>query len=231
MNVPPAVSAEIALPPVAEVNCAPVTVMAGLVLPGFAPSERSLAVSVKLPFALNVTGKLCVPSTSAGLAGKVAVASLEVRLTVSLIPLTRFQFTSTALTVTLNPLKAFCPLGVPDLPVVVPGAAVSPGTRSCSFAKSPGFTTTFALVLAVNVLAASVAVTVRVPALLKVRLDNVRVPPTNVTLPAVAPLSLAIAALPSELVIVTFATELATTFQLASTALTTMPLPIAAPAI
>src|ERR1043166_2390578 len=70
-----------------------------------------------------------------------------------------------------------------------------------------------------------------VPADLKVKLERVRVPATKVTFPAVAPLSSAMLALPSELVMVTFGTALATTFQLASTALTTTPLAIAVPAV
>src|SRR5438876_2541120 len=49
--------------------------------------------------------------------------------------------------------------------------------------------------------------------------------------PAVAPLSSAIVALASELVIVTLVVAVLTTFQLASTALTTIPLAIAVPAV
>src|SRR5205823_3919546 len=56
------------------------------------------------------------------------------------------------------------------------------------------------------------------------KLDRARVPETKVMLPAVAPLSSAMVALPSVLVMVTFGVELDTTFQLASTALTTTPL-------
>src|SRR5436309_11086381 len=53
--------------------------------------------------------------------------------------------------------------------------------------------------------------------ILKVKLDKVPVPETKVRFPAVPPLSSAIAALRSELVIVTFGVALVTTFQLAST--------------
>ena len=81
--------------------------------------------------------------------------------------------------------------------------------------------------LAVSVPPASLAVTVRVPDVLKVKLERVRVPEINVTLPAVAPLSSAMLALLSELLMVTFGVALATTFQLASTALTTMLLTMA----
>src|SRR5438876_11061831 len=49
--------------------------------------------------------------------------------------------------------------------------------------------------------------------------------------PAVAPLSSAIVALASELVTVTLVVAVLTTFQLASTALTTIPLTIAVPAV
>src|SRR5439155_14432070 len=112
-----------------------------------------------------------------------------------------------------------------------PGYAASPGSRSCSFVAAAAFTVTLALVFAVNVPAASVAVTVRVPLVLKVKLDKVRVPATNVMFPAVPPLSSAMVALESELVIVTFVVAVLTTFQLASTALTTIPLAIAVPAV
>src|SRR5437667_89626 len=91
---------------------------------------------------------------------------------------------------------------------------------------------------------ASVAVNVRVPTVLKVKLDSARVPATNVRFPAVAPLSSAIVGLPalaplssaivallSELLIVTLGVAVLTRFQLASTALTTIPLAIAVPAV
>src|SRR5207247_8019863 len=56
-------------------------------------------------------------------------------------------------------------------------------------------------------------------------------PATNVRFPAVAPLSLAITAFVSVVLIVTLGPALGTMFQLASTALTTMPLTIAVPAV
>ena len=56
------------------------------------------------------------------------MASVEVMPTVS-VELTGFQLASTALTVTLKLLPAVCADGVPVLPVAVPGAAVSPGSR------------------------------------------------------------------------------------------------------
>jgi hypothetical protein len=105
-----------------------------------------------------------------------------------------------------------------------------PGTSNCNFAKAPALTTTLALVLAVSVPAASVAVIVRAPAVLKVKVESVRVPETKVIWPAVAPLSSAILAFESELVIVTFGVAL-TTFQFASTALTIIPPTIPLPAV
>ena len=46
------------------------------------------------------------------------------------VEVTGFQFASTALTVTLNVAPAVCAYGVPVLPVALPGAAVSPGSRT-----------------------------------------------------------------------------------------------------
>src|SRR5258707_11928998 len=117
-----------ALPPVAIVNWAALTVMAGLVLAAWEPSLWSVAVSVKPPLVLKKTGRDELPAANDAGAGRVAVESLEVIPTVSLTVLTRFQLASTALTVTFKPLKADCALGVPVLPVLVPGAAISPGT-------------------------------------------------------------------------------------------------------
>src|SRR5438093_3224887 len=142
-----------------------------------------------------------------------------------------FQFASTALTVTLNAVPAVCAAAVPVLPEPVPGAAVSPGASSCNFTKAPALTVIEGLVLAANVPAASLEVTVRVPAVLKVRLDKVRVPATRVRLPTVPPLSSVMAALASEQVIFTLGVALLTMFQLASTAFTVMPLEIVVPAV
>ena len=120
---------------------------------------------------------------------------------------------------------------MPVLPEEVPAAAVSPGARICNFTKEPPLTVTLALVLAVNAPAESVAVIVRVPEVLNVRLERVAVPADRVILPAVAPLSSAIAALLSEVVMVTLGVALFTTFQLASTALTSTPLVRPVPAV
>ena len=122
-------------------------------------------------------------------------------------------------------------LGAPVLPREVPGAAVSPGARICNLTKAPPLTVTLALVLAVNAPAASVAVIVRVPAVLNVKLESDAVPAASVILPAAAPLSSAIAALPSEEVMVTLGVALLTTFQLPSTALTSTPLVRPVPAV
>src|SRR5438552_314573 len=142
------------------------TVMAGLVLAVLVPSGMSVAVTVRLPAVFKVTLKLWVPATRAALAGKVALGSLEVMPTVWVL-LTKFQLASTALTVTLKAVPAFWAVGVPVLPVAVPGAAVSPGTSNCNFANAPALTVKDGLVLAVLLPSLmSVGVTVRLPAVL-----------------------------------------------------------------
>ena len=142
-------------------NAPAVTVVAGLVFAVFVPSVTSVAVTVRLPAVSSVTAKVCVPATSAAFAGSCAFASLDVMRTVSATELTRFQFASTAFTVTLNAVPAVRAVGVPVLPVAVPGAAVSPGSRICSFVNAPGFTVVAGLVFAVFVPSVmSVAVTV-----------------------------------------------------------------------
>src|SRR5882724_2107414 len=123
----------------------PPTVMVGLVLAVLVPSVRSLVVKVWPPTVLSVTLNVLVPETKAALAGKVALLSEEVRLTVSAMVLTRFQLASTALTVTLNGVPAACGLGVPILPLAVPGAAVSPGTSNWSLLKTAELTANVAL--------------------------------------------------------------------------------------
>src|SRR6266567_2836168 len=113
-----------ALPPVAWVNWGTLTVMAGLVLAVLDPSITSVAVMVKLPLVLKKNRDACVPAASAALAGKVAVESVEVIPTVSVTVFTRFQFASTALTVTLKDVQAVWAVGVPVLPLALPGEAV-----------------------------------------------------------------------------------------------------------
>ena len=115
-----------------------------------------------------MTVKVFVPATSAALAGSVAFASVERDARPCRCELTTFQLASTAFTVTLNGAPAVCALGVPVLPVAVPGAAVSPGTRSCSFAKAPALTVVGGLVFAVFAPSVTlVAVIVAVPAVLR----------------------------------------------------------------
>src|SRR5262249_55955521 len=117
-----------------------------------------------------VTLNAFVPLTKAALAGRTALASLEVIATVSLV-LIKFQFASTELTVTLKAVPAVCALGVPVLPVAEPGAAVSPGASTCNLANAPALTVTAGLVLAVLLPSSrSEAVIVLVPAVLSVTL-------------------------------------------------------------
>src|SRR5437667_390496 len=110
--------------------------MAGLVLlvtPEWVASE---AVTVALPAVLSATLKVWVPAASAALAGALALASLSPMLTVSLTLFTRFQFASTALTVTLKAVPAIRAVGVPVLPDALPGEAVSPGASNCNFVNA-----------------------------------------------------------------------------------------------
>ena len=89
---------------------------------------------------------------------------------VSLV-LTTFQLASTALTVTLKAVPAVWAAGVPVLPVVVPGAGVSPGANNCSFTKPAALTGMPGVVLGLLLpLEVSVAVTVGLPPVLSVTL-------------------------------------------------------------
>src|SRR5262245_45828693 len=109
-----------ASPPVAGVNCAALTVMAGLVLAVLAESVRSLAVTVVVvPTVLRKSVCVVVPDTSAAGDGRNALASVEARPIVSVAELTAFQNASTALTVTGTPTPATCAPGVPVLPLAV----------------------------------------------------------------------------------------------------------------
>ena len=78
----------------------------------------------------KVTLSVRVPETKAVSAGSVALASVELMSTTSAAVLTTFQKLSTALTVMLKAVPAVLELGVPVLPLALPGAAVSPGTSS-----------------------------------------------------------------------------------------------------
>src|SRR6266568_895034 len=189
------------------------TVTGELVLAVLVPSVMSLAVTVCPPAVLSVTLAVRAPAVIAPLAGKVALESLEVMPTVCVTVLTRFQFASAALTVTLNAVPVGWEVGVPVFPVMLPGAAVSPGTNTCSFSNAPTLTVIDGLVLEILVpLVTSPAVSVRVPAVLKVTL-KVCVPPTNAVLTG-SP------ALASVEVNATVSVAVVATFQFASTALT-----------
>src|SRR6266550_2035859 len=173
----------------------------------------SLAVSVALPAVLSVTLKVFVPELSVEFVGKPALLSEDVMPTLSPTVLTTFQLASTALTVTLKAVPAVSAVGVPVLPLEVPGAAVSPGTSNCNFTKDAAFTVMDELVLAVLVPSVlSVAVTVRLPPDFKVTL-KVFVPATRAALAGST-------ALLSDEVIATVSVAFVITFQLASTALT-----------
>lgn len=78
------------------------TVIEGLVFAVFVPSVMFVAVSVEAPTVFKVTLNVFVPATSAALAGSVALGSLDVIPAVLVTVFTRFQYRSTALTVTLN---------------------------------------------------------------------------------------------------------------------------------
>src|SRR5262249_43202099 len=130
-------------------NAPAVTEMEELVLLVLVPSLASLAVTVRAPELFRVTLNSCVPPTNAPFAGKVALASDEVIATVSMTLETTFQFASTALTVTLKAVPPAWVAGVPVLPLAVPGAAVSPGARTCSLLNAPGFTGIAGLLLPV----------------------------------------------------------------------------------
>jgi len=108
-----------------------------LISEALVPSVTLVAVKVQLPMLFKVTLKVAVPPTRSASGGSVALGSVVSRCTVSVTAPSRFQFASTALTVIGNGMPAACARGVPVLPVGVPGAAVSPGTRTCSFANSP----------------------------------------------------------------------------------------------
>ena len=97
----------------------------------------SLAVTVRLPAVFNVTVNVFVPFTSAAFGGSTALVSEEVIPTVSVTVFARLLPASTALTVTVKAVPAVCGVGVPLLPVAVPGAKVSPGASTSSPLKAP----------------------------------------------------------------------------------------------
>src|SRR5438552_15296848 len=126
-------------PPVAGVSGEAFPVMDGLVFDGLEPSLMSAAVIVFVELTvLRTTLKLAVPDASGASKGETAFGSLELMPFTSVPVLTGVQNASTALTVTLKGWPAVRAVGVPVLPLAVPGAGVSPGTRSCNFVKAPG---------------------------------------------------------------------------------------------
>jgi len=97
---------------------------------GIVMSVWSWARMLNVPPALNVTWKVAVPPTSCAGAGSVALASVAWISIASVVVGTRFQPESQARTVTVNGTFAVWRFGVPVLPVVVPGAALSPGSNT-----------------------------------------------------------------------------------------------------
>jgi hypothetical protein len=193
-------------------SAAVLTVILALVFAVLAPSVASVAVIVAVPEVFNVTEKVVVPETKLPFAGRSAFESVEVIAIESVAELIRFQFASTAFTVTENAVPAVCAEGLPVFPVELPAEAVSPGTSNCNLVNEPALTVMLGLVLAVFVPSvASVAVTVAVPAVFAVTL-KVLVPATRVAFAGkVAFASLEVIAIEWVEVV---------TFQLASTALT-----------
>src|SRR5439155_15654917 len=118
-------------------NAPTLMVIDGVVLAVLVPSVTSVAVIVRVPAVLSVTLKLPLPAARAALAGRPALLSDDVIPTRSVTVGTMFQFASTALTITLKAAPDVWALGVPVLPVLVPGAAVSPGARICNLTKAP----------------------------------------------------------------------------------------------
>src|SRR6266568_5487105 len=114
--------------------------MEELMLAVLVGSVTSPAVTVLLPAVLSVTLRVVAPEINDAFAGSVALASEEVRATVSVTVLTTFQLLSTALTVTVNAMPAVWAIAVPLLPVGVPGLAVSPGNRTWSLADAAALT-------------------------------------------------------------------------------------------
>src|SRR6266850_3492557 len=92
---------------------------------------------VKLPSAFRITGYAPVPLTSWAAAGSEALAS-ELRMRIEWVTEgTTAQEASHALTVRRKGIPAVWGLGAPVLPEGVPGAAVSPGSRTCSCENGP----------------------------------------------------------------------------------------------
>src|SRR6266545_2805 len=133
--------------------------------------------------------------------------------TLSLPLLIGFQLASTALTVKLKAVPADWAVGVPVLPVALPGAAVSPGNNSCSLASVPGVIVMGGLVsLVFEPSVTLVAVMVQLPLVQLVRVKDL-VPETKAVL--VGKMSfVSVQSRPTK------SLTMLTTFQSASTALT-----------
>ena len=111
----------------------------------------SVAVKVFEPAVFAVTESVLVPATSAALAGSAALASVERdRDRVGggdRVPVGVDRVDGDVERASRRSARS----GVPVLPVAVPGAAVSPGSRIWSFAKAPALIVVAGLVLAVFV--------------------------------------------------------------------------------
>ena len=159
------------------------SMVTGALVPAASGSGEPLmrvAVMDGVPEVVNVTGKGPVPATSAASGGSDAVRSLEVMCTVAVPAMETFHQASTALTVAATGLPAVDAVGVPVLPVAVPGAATSPASRTCSWVAVPAPTITFELVPAATDgdPDTQVAVTDDDPPVRRVT-ANVPVPPTS----------------------------------------------------
>jgi hypothetical protein len=163
------------------------TVTAALVFAVSEVPDATVAVTVGVPEVHRVTAYDFVPDDSAALEGKVAAESEDVIAIVCVADDTKFQFASTAFTVALKEVPAVCAVGVPVLPEEVPGAAVSPGSSTCSFDATAALIVKAADV-PVSVLPVLVAVTVcDEPARISVSEVDARTPAVNadvVPLPA-----------------------------------------------
>ncbi len=97
---------------------------------GIVPSLCSWANIVNVPPALNVAPKLCVPEDRRASGGSVALWSVERISMMSVTLVTVFHWSSHARTVNVKGMPATWARGTPLFPLVVPGAAVSPGIKT-----------------------------------------------------------------------------------------------------
>lgn len=178
--------------------------------------ERVLAVIVCVVNVRKLTLKFLVPLAKFAAVGMVAAPSEDVIVIELLAVEILLKFSSTAFTVMLNVVPLSGVAGFPVLPSIVPGALRSPGNKSCSLLKAPGFTVIEGLRLAVfEPLVTSVARIVLDPAVL------------NFTGRVIVPLNKDVfggsTALTSvDVILITSADAVLKTFQAASTAFTVM---------